>query len=175
MDKMSVTQTQEQFSVSRPFTRRNFLSTSLKAGAAAFTSGFLPKRTNAQGQYNVLFIVVDDLRPLLGCYGHSEMHTPNIDRLAERGTLFNRAYCQYPVCNPSRASVLTGLRPETVGVLNNSTDFRQTIPEVVTLPQHFKTHGYHTRSIGKVADGPSAGNDRLSWSVPIWKPRRHSL
>ena len=154
------------------FTRRDFLSTGLKAGVAAFTTGLLPnRRSDAAGQYNVLFIIVDDLRPLLGCYGHSEIHTPNIDRLAARGTLFNRAYCQFPVCNPSRASMLTGLRPETNGVQDNHTDFQQTVPDAVTLPQHFKAHGYHTRSIGKITHGPTARNDRVSWSVPIWQPK----
>ena len=172
MSKRSTVQVQKQSSAKRPSTRRDFLTTSLKAGAAAFTTGLFPKRhVHAEGRYNVLFIMVDDLRPLLGCYGHSEMHTPNIDRLAQRGVLFNRAYCQFPVCNPSRASILTGLRPDTTGVLDNSADFRQTVPEAVTLPQHFKTHGYHTRSIGKIADGFAVWNDQLSWSVPIWRPR----
>ena len=172
MDKNPIEQGQERFSTTRPVTRRNFLSTSLKVGTAAFTTGLLPKwNANAQGQYNVLFIVVDDLRPLQGYYSYPEMHTPNIDRLAQRGVLFNRAYCQYPVCNPSRASMLTGLRPETVGVLDNFADFRETLPEAVTVPQHFKAHGYHTRSIGKITHGAMALRDTLSWSVPIWRPR----
>ncbi len=173
MPKVSTIQAQEASSLKRPFTRRNFLSTSLKAGAAAFATGFLPERqTSAQGKpYNVLFIAVDDLRPLLRCYGYPEMHTPNIDALAERGTLFNRAYCQFPVCNPSRASVLTGLRPDTVDVHDNTTDFRNTVPEAITLPQHFKAHGYHTRSVGKIAHGAAAWEDELSWSTPIWRQR----
>ena len=154
---------------SRPFTRRDFLSTSLKAStAAAFTTALLPNlRAQTVGRYNVLFIMADDLRPLLGCYGHSEMHTPNIDALAGRGTLFNRAYCQYPLCNPSRVSIITGLRPETTGVYDNSNGLRDVLPEVVTLPQHFKTHYYHTRSVGKIMH-VGAWNDRLSWSAPIW-------
>ena len=168
----SIRQTRRPSTTAHPFTRRDFLSTSLKAGAAAFTTGLLPKwNADAQRQYNVLFIVVDDLRPFLGCYGHPEIHTPNIDALAERGTLFNRAYCQFPVCNPSRASVLTGLRPDTVGVYDNPTDFRDTVPDAVTLPQHFKTHGYHTRSVGKIAHGAAAWEDELSWSAPIWRQR----
>ena len=169
MHKGRTIQGQEQASTKRPFTRRAFLSTSLKAGAAAFTTGFLPKyRSNADGQYNVLFIVVDDLRPFLGCYGHSEVHTPNIDRLAERGTLFNHAYCQYPICNPSRTSVFTGLRPETTRVLNNSAGFREMLPNAVTLPQHFKAYGYHTQSVGKIMHNLSRQDDIYSWSVPSW-------
>ena len=170
MPKDPIRQTGRHSPTTRPFTRRDFLSTGLKAGAAAFTTGLLPKRqVSAQGKYNVLFIAIDDLRPLLGCYGYPEMHTPNIDALAERGTLFNRAYCQFPVCNPSRASVLTGLRPDTVGVFDNSKNFRETVPAAVTLPQHFKAHGYHTRSVGKINHGPNALLDQLSWSAPIWR------
>ena len=152
------------------YTRRDFLSTSLKVGATALTTGLIPKlSTYADNQYNVLFIVVDDLRPMLGCYGHSVMHTPNIDRLAHRGTLFNRAYCQFPVCNPSRASVLTGLRPNSTGVHDNTQDFLKTVPDSITLPHHFKIHGYHTRSVGKVAHGKPAWDDDQSWSAPIWR------
>ena len=158
---------QEVFS--KPFTRRDFLSKSLKAGAAAFTTGLLPKlRVDADCPYNVLFIIVDDLRPLLGCYGHPEIHTPNIDRLAQPGTLFNRAYCQYPVCNASRTSMLTGLRPDTTRVFSNKIGFRETLPNAVTLPQHFKAFGYHTQSIGKVAHNLEMQDDTYSWSVPSW-------
>ena len=156
---------------SRPFTRRDFLSTSLKAGtAAAFTTALLPNLSaGTQGRYNVLFIMADDLRPLLGCYGHSEMHTPNIDALAGRGTLFNRAYCQFPVCNPSRSSILTGLRPDAIGVHDNNAYFRNNLPDAVTLPQHFKIHGYHTLAIGKIMHGFTALFDQFSWSAPIWR------
>ncbi|MDE0396576.1 MAG: sulfatase-like hydrolase/transferase [Candidatus Poribacteria bacterium] len=158
---------------SRHFTRRDFLSTSLKAGtAAAFTTGLLPSlNAKSSERYNVLFIVVDDLRPLLGCYGHSEMHTPNIDRFAERGTLFSRAYCQYPLCNPSRVSMITGLRPGTAGVLDNSTNFRDILPNVITLPQHFKEHGYRTQAIGRVLHIHELQNDERAWSVRSWGPR----
>ena len=161
----------QQQAFSLPSTRRDFLKTSLKAGAAVFTTGLLPRLHARAASSNVLFISVDDLRPLLGCYGHPEMHTPNIDALAARGMLFNRAYCQFPVCNPSRASVLTGLRPDTVGVYDNPTDFREVLPEAVTLPQHFKAHGYHTRSVGKIAHGAAAWTDEHSWSTPIWRQR----
>ena len=154
---------------SKPVTRRNFLSTSIKAGTAAFTTGLLPNfKANANCQYNVLLFIADDLRPLLGCYGHPEMHTPNIDRLAKRGTLFNRAYCQYAVCNPSRTSMLTGLRPDTTRVYSNHVNFRDTLPNAVTLPQHFKANGYHTQSVGKIAHNLSMQDDTYSWSVPSW-------
>ena len=130
----------QQRTFSQPLSRRGFLSTSLKAGAAAFTTGLFPKLSvNAQKPDNILFIIADDLRPLLGCYGHPQMHTPNIDALAQRGTLFNRAYCQYPLCNPSRTSILTGLRPETTGVLSNSAIFREKLPNLVTLPQYLQS------------------------------------
>ena len=169
-------ESEQQKTFSIQLTRRDFLSKSLIAGAASLSTALLPKlKTNAESNYNVLFITVDDLRPLLGCYRHSVMHTPNIDKLAERGTLFNRAYCQFPVCNPSRASVLTGLRPSSTGVLHNSDDFLETVPDAVTLPHHFKIHGYHTRSVGKVAHGSPAWNDEHSWSVPIWRERFLSI
>ena len=169
MPKMPVVQESEHSSMKHPLTRRDFLTTSLKAGTAAFTTGLLPKRkTHAQGQYNVLFIVVDDLRPMLGCYGHAKMHTPNIDRLADRSTLFNRAYCQLPICNPSRTSILTGLRPDTIGVFSNSGHFREKLPDIVTLPQHFKAYGYHTQSVGKIAHNLAMQDDAYSWSAPSW-------
>src|SRR6056297_722987 len=98
---------------------------------------------------NVLFIAIDDLRPTLGCYGDPVAATPNIDRLANRGTLFHRAYCQQAVCSPSRLSLMTGRRPDTIRVWDLRAHFREAIPDVVTLPQHFKNHGYHTQSLGK--------------------------
>ena len=171
MQKISAIYAQEQRSTKRSFTRRDFLTTSLKAGAAAFTTGLLPKlRSDANCQYNVLFIIADDLRPLLGCYGYPEMHTPNIDRLSQRGTLFTHAYCQYPLCNASRTSMLTGLRPETTRVFSNSIGFRENLPNAVTLPQYFKAHGYHTQSVGKITNNLSQ-DDAYSWSVPPYKPR----
>ena len=171
MQKISTVETEEQSSKIRPFTRRDFLSTSIKAGAAAFTINLLPKfHAKAQGQYNVLFIMVDDLRPWLGCYGHPEIHTPNIDALAERGMLFNRAYCQYPLSNPTRASIFAGLRPDTTNVQANSIFVRDKLPDMVTLFQHFKEHGYHTQSIGKISYRPLFDDDEFSWSVPSWRP-----
>ncbi len=114
---------------------------------------------------NVLFIAVDDLRANLGCYGDPNAITPHIDALAERGTVFLRAYCQQAVCNPSRSSLLTGRRPDTIKVWDLQTHFRQTTPDVVTLPEHFKLCGYHSECIGKIYHDPRAMRDRQSWSV----------
>ena len=118
---------------------------------------------------NVLFIAVDDLRVELGCYGDTQVRSPNIDALAQRGTLFTRAYCQQAVCNPSRASLLTGLRPESLGIWDLPTHFRQRRPDVVTLPQWFKQHGYFTQNIGKIFHNwrqDDYKGDAASWSVP---------
>ncbi len=115
---------------------------------------------------NVLFVAIDDLRPTLGCYDDQTAITPNIDRLAGRGTVFNRAYCQQAVCSPSRLSLLTGRRPDTIRVWDLATHFRAAAPDVVTLPQHFRNHGYHTRSVGKVYHGSGKpSKDPPSWSV----------
>ncbi|HMI01638.1 MAG TPA: sulfatase, partial [Pedobacter sp.] len=115
---------------------------------------------------NVLFIAVDDLRPQLGCYGDETVQSPNIDKLAKSGVLFNRAFCQQAVCSPSRTSLMTGRRPNTTKVWDLNTHFRTTIPDVVTLPQYFKNNGYHTQSIGKIYHDPASAQDALSWSVP---------
>ena len=122
-----------------------------------------------QTRPNVLFIAVDDLRPSLGCYGDSLARSPNIDRLAARSMLFNRAYCQQAVCSPSRNSFLTGRRPDTIRIYDLPTHFRTTLPDVVTLPQHFRESGYHTEGMGKIFHtGHGNYDDERSWSVPSW-------
>ena len=120
-------------------------------------------------QPNVLFIAVDDLRVELGCYGSGHVKSPHIDKIATQGTVFTRAYCQQTVCNPSRASLLTGLRPNTLRVWDLPTHFRQNKPDAVTLPQLFKQNGYHTQCIGKIFHNwrqDDYRGDPMSWSVP---------
>ncbi len=104
----------------------------------------------AAARYNVLLIMADDLRPAIGCYGDRQAKTPNLDRLAERGIRFDRAYVQYPVCNASRSSMLTGTRPEHNGITGNGTFFREKLPDIVTLPQLFRQHGATAVSYGKM-------------------------
>jgi len=113
-------------------------------------------------QMNVLFIAVDDLRPQLGCYGVNWTQSPHIDRLAAEGMVFERAYCQQAVCAPSRASVLSGCRPDTTTIYDLQTPLRSVMPDVVTLPQHFKNNGYETVSIGKIYH--HAKDDTEGWS-----------
>ncbi|OYW75387.1 MAG: hypothetical protein B7Z37_13595 [Verrucomicrobia bacterium 12-59-8] len=122
---------------------------------------------HATGRTNVLFIMADDLRPELGCYG-SVAVTPHLDALARRGMIFQRAYCQQAVCNPSRSSMLTGLRPNTLGLYVNGTHFRELKPTVVTLPQWMKEHGYTTRCVGKIFHNwhTLEHGDPRSWSAP---------
>lgn len=126
-----------------------------------------------QGKRNVLFIAVDDLRPELGCYGQSQIHSPNLDKLAASGVLFERAYCQQAVCSPTRTSLLTGMRPDTTRVYDLVTHFRNHIPDVVTLPQLFKNNGYHAEGMGKIYH--SGFDDPISWSVPHWSNTRGTV
>ena len=99
---------------------------------------------------NILFIAVDDLRPELGCYGSPIAVSPNLDALAKDGLLFERAYCQEAICRPSRASLMTGARPDTTGITHNYIGLRDLKPDIVTLPQHFIANGYETVYCGKI-------------------------
>ena len=128
---------------------------------------FSPDLHAAEEQLNVLFIAVDDLRPELGCYG-KPVKSPHIDQLAKEGMLFERAYVQVALCMPSRASMLTGRRPDTTKVYQFDTAFRDVIPNVITLPQHFKQHGYHSLGLGKIFHK----DDKASWSEPLFKSKR---
>ena len=129
-------------------TRRRFLGTTGAVAAAALLPR--PLRAAPTMKPNVLFIIVDDLRPQLGCYGRGQMVTPHLDKLAAQGTLFERAYCQQAICAPSRISVLAGVRPDTTGIYDLDTPLCSKRPDLLTLPQLFKNNGYATVSLGKV-------------------------
>jgi arylsulfatase A-like enzyme len=120
------------------------------------------KKSPKRPKYNVLFIASDDLRPELGAYGVAGIKTPNIDKIAGRGTRFDNAYAQYPVCNPSRTSLLTGRYPTETRVMNNNDYFRRNDPGAVTLPQYFKNNGYATLRSGKIYHG--GVDDEVSWT-----------
>lgn len=136
-----------------------------------YLSGFLvlllSHSVGAQDLPNILFIAVDDLRPSIGCYGDALAITPNLDRLAEKSLVFDRAYCQVAVCNPSRASLMTGQRPDKLGVWTLPIHFREAQPDAVTLPQWFRKFGYTAVSHGKIYHNPTP--DPQSWSEPIQK------
>jgi len=159
-------------------TRREFVRVAAAAAGAGCLAARAPRglaRAGSGGstgsttsaKRSVLFIVVDDLNHSLGCYGHRVAKSANIDRLAARGVRFERAYCQFPVCNPSRSSFLTGLRPETTGVLDNRTPLLSKLPGAVTLPRWFRKHGYFTARIGKVFHGRGEMGDPRAWDAAL--------
>ena len=121
---------------------------------------------------NILFIAVDDLKPMLGCYGDTLIKTPNIDRLAAVGTVFLSNYCQQAVCGPSRASVMTGLRPDHTKVRDLKTQMREANPNVISLPQYLRSQGFETAGTGKIYDPRCVDKqaDAPSWSIPFSKP-----
>ena len=122
---------------------------------------------------NILFIAVDDLKPLLGCYGNTLVKSPNIDRLAKLATVFNKNYCQQAICGPTRASIMTGTRPDVTKIWNLTTQMRDANPNTVTLPQYLISQGYTTSGIGKIYHPSSAikGVDPVSWSIPYLKSK----
>ncbi|MDO8303506.1 MAG: sulfatase-like hydrolase/transferase, partial [Sedimentisphaerales bacterium] len=154
--------------------RRDFLKTVAGGAAAMSVPTVLGQQAAADEKktvkpHNVLFVAFDDLRPQLGCYGDVVVKSPNIDRLAARGMVFDRTYCQQSLCAPSRASLMTGRRVDTVQLWDcSSKHFRDTLPDVVTLPQHFKNNGYFTQNIGKIYHNWHwhIQGDPQSWSVP---------
>ena len=130
-----------------------------------------PDLVAAADRPNVLFVSIDDLRPELGCYGNQHISTPNLDTFARQGTTFMKAYCQAAVCAPSRASVMTGLRPDSTRVWDLRGKFRINLPKVVTIPQHFHKHGYYTVSMGKIFHNHMP--DRVSFDEPDLRPAKY--
>jgi iduronate 2-sulfatase len=143
----------------------NWVSKAAAIFMAAATVSFAAETSRP----NVLFLIVDDLRPELGCYGKDYIKSPNIDGLAKSGMVFNRAYCQQAVCSPSRSSVMTGTRPDTTKVWDLVTHFRTALPNVVTLGQQFKANGYFVQGMGKIYHGGL--DDPPTWSVPWQDPK----
>jgi len=136
--------------------------------AGLFLMGVFQGFSQQTQKPNILFIAVDDLKPALGCYGNMVVKTPNIDRLAKMGTVFLNNYCQQAVCGPTRASLMTGMRPDITKVWDLKTQMRDMNPDIVTLPQYLITQGYTTSGIGKIFHPSSAIKkvDPVSWSIP---------
>jgi iduronate 2-sulfatase len=140
--------------------------------AACWLGSCLVSWAAAVASPNVLLICVDDLKPVLGCYGDTIVKSPHIDRLASRGVLFQRAFANQAVCAPSRNSLMTGCRSTTLGIYDLGTFFRAAVPSAVTLPQYFKQHGWRTEALGKIFHvGHGNHEDPASWSVPHWGPK----
>jgi iduronate 2-sulfatase len=135
----------------------------------AFSALSLPLRADdaPAPRLNVLHIIADDLNEDLGCYGHPIVKSPNIDRLAARGMRFDRAYCNYPVCNPSRTSFLSGKRPDTTGIVDNATPTRTYLKDSVMLPQFFRQHGWRTEKVGKIFHTGDRFEDPPSWDFDL--------
>ncbi len=151
------------------------LETTLGSRAAILIACLLPLCGTflpAAERPNVLLILVDDLKPSFGAYGDTWVHSPNLDRLAQRGMRFDMAYCNQAVCAPSRNNLLIGSRSTSIGVYSLGFHFRRAVPDAVTLPQLFMQHGYHAAGIGKVFHiGHGNVNDEHSWSVPFQPDR----
>ncbi|MEQ1825272.1 MAG: sulfatase [Pirellula sp.] len=146
----------------------------LPLAATLILLSLISSQAGAADRPNVLFIISDDLNNSLGCYGDPIVKTPNIDRLAARGVRFDRAYCSFPLCGPSRNSLLTGLYPNSTGILANSQIFRQTIPEQRSMPQTFRNAGYFVGRIGKLyhynvpnSIGTNGHDDSASWELEL--------
>src|SRR5210317_968810 len=149
------------------YRRRDFLK-AMGLGTAALA---LPSNLFAAGKkkHNVLFLAVDDLRPQLGCYGHKQMISPNIDKLGAEGVIFLRSYCQVPVCGASRASLMTGVRPTANRFLGYDTWAQKDLPGALSIAKHFKNNGYHTISNGKIFHHRTDCLD--GWSEDPYRPK----
>ena len=155
----------------RPMQTSPTLSAVAKAFLLCFALTIGSPAGHAAEKLNVLYIVSDDLNTRLACYGDNLAQTPNLDRLATQGVRFDRAYCQYPLCSPSRTSFMTGLRPDHNGVVSNSKTFREKLPDHITLPQSFKQAGWFTARIGKIfhyAVPAQIGTDGVD-DAPSWE------
>ncbi len=170
--------------------RRNFL----KAGAVLMgglgagdrLAGAVADGRGGNDRPDVVFIACEDLQTSLRCYGNPVVQTPNLDAMATRGLRFDNAHCQFSVCNPSRASVMSGRYPASVGVLGNATDWREPLRNIATIPEHFRAHGYETMRCGKIFHGGNAGrvfDDKDRWDrvipqnegIPSAKRKRRPL
>ncbi len=162
--------TSTKFRPMRPplFTFRNWIALFTLVSISYCSDEKASGQVDDQRPPNILFIAVDDLRPELNCYGASHIHSPGIDRLASEGFVFNRAYCNIPVCGASRASILSGKRPGRYRFLTYYTRVDEDYPEGISLPKHFKNNGYHTVSNGKVYHHMT--DDSLAWNE-IWRPK----
>lgn len=160
--------------------RREFLARMSGLAAAGLAAGALAPglhpataataaAQSGQKRLNVLFIAADDMRPQLGCYGDPTIKSPNLDRLAQSGLLFKHAYCQQALCSPSRISLLSGRYPSSTRIFTIGPELRSTMPDIVTLPQHFKNNGYFCRSLGKIYH--VGLDDADSWSVPSFQSK----
>src|SRR5687768_4012697 len=123
---------------------------------------------------NVLLIIVDDLNTSLGCYGNPVVKSPNVDKLAGRGTRFEQAYSHYPICNPSRTALLSGKRPSSTRIFDNDTPPRRYLTNSPVLPEYFRQHGYFTARVGKIAHGPYEKDFAWNFTADPVRPKRES-
>lgn len=148
--------------------RRTFLKKiSGGIGASMLMPSLKAKNNSNNGKKNVLFLAVDDLRTQLNCYGKTQIKSPNIDRLSQEGLTFNNAFCQHATCGASRASLLTGLRDDSTGIIGLYPKVEVALPNHLTMPQNFKKHGYETISLGKIYH--RADDDQKGWSKKPWR------